>query len=290
VAVFVDCGSDLTGIRRSQTSMLGKFVLRVVLGGVVLASEERLTKRDESRSCAYASLSEVPIPLSPSGRVACRELLVAEKTKRIFAFGDRDASRYLSVLQSPTGSVRVALKNGSWSHANNDPVAYLYEGCDVDLRDLETRESCFKCKKTKIAEGGVSANFAVAQDANSSWWGLGGELQRANSTVAVYPSKTDGFFQRSGGVTAFHGGCVERREKYAPRCEFDGRFSIASDFMTVSTGDASSSETSSKKATLLYARERESARRRSLCERRRSEKQAYRWRALLAQLPPPRLR
>ena len=198
--------------------------------------------------CTYSDVSEVPIPSSLEARVVSG-LVLKTSPRKVLEFGDRDESRYLSVLQFGD-ELWIGAKRGHWPHASGGPepvMTLLYRGCDLDLRDRSGGGGTCVRNGTMVATGPVAANFALAKDAEE-WWGLGGELNHVNATTAVYSAG----ITRDGGISAYHPGCIELRQKYAPRCEFDGRFSVA---CTCDTTDIPGVAPARKKRkTVLYAR------------------------------------
>lgn len=230
----------------------------VVVVGLFLSFGGVSGKFEDRKGCVSRDFEDPPV----AARVVNDVLVDRRATRVVRAFNGTDASRYFSVYEvgrggsgadgafpsrcgERRGEVWVIGKRGEYPNANRESWTVLWSDCDAGLRACAPGGDaggggCFgRAPRTIHANQRIDHNLGcLLGGAGLSC--VGGMLKTEDmATTALAAASRDALEGRglrrvkdaSGndvpGFTSRLSGCVDLRRQNYPKCEFDGRFSLA---------------------------------------------------------------
>lgn len=181
---------------------------------------------------AVKNVTDIYVP--SLGARALDALLDASLSRIVVRFPKHATARYFTIL-TKDDEVWIAFKTGSWPHADANETVWLATGCDAALRS--SSQSCLESRVRVPMPEYVAHNVALTVDGDGLW-GVGGKSLiesggRATPTggaLELWASRREvvrgAIHFAPAGIDETSAGCVERRTKYAPKCQYDGRFSL----------------------------------------------------------------
>lgn len=140
---------------------------------------------------------------SPQQRIIARELV--SEGREVGVFSRKDPLRYLSLVDNNM----IFGKRGEWPDADKNEKTWILDSFSGGHQRIFQNDS------------NIAHNLAV-YSSSSEFVALGGRDNGGRSGASVM---RNGVWRRV--LRGKHTGCIERRVDFAPRCEFDGRFSLA---------------------------------------------------------------
>ena len=210
-----------------------------------LAAATALLAARAAANCVSRPFVDPPV----ADRVMNDWLVERKATRVVHRFGATDASRYLTVVEVPRGStgpfgarcgdrheVLLLSKQGEYPHCNKDSWTTLYAECDAGLRTCgDPAASCVANGTVVHHDKKIDHNLGCLLAKNgSAFFCVGGMLKtRAHRTAVLSAPDRDALASRGlsrvnvDGFGSLGTGCIDLRVQNYPKCEFDGRFSLA---------------------------------------------------------------